>query len=572
MLDYCELFNPIWKIDRPLKETLKLLKNSQYRRIILFFYTLSALMLIGVLLELSFSYFYEMKRARSDADNLSQVFQTQIEGVFKKIDLVMHDTVRVLESRPNLERWSRTELLQLVGEGKAYIPEAQNFFVLGPDGIDKLRTKNGVPYNFSDRDYFYKQVISTGNKLIFSRPLVSRETGKMVVVLSRKLVGKNNEFLGIVGAAVPLTFFSEFYSKLNLLPDSAITISSSENVLYSRYPWTEKYIGSTILSPETVTELFYKNKRVFATERKSRIDGIKRITSSRKVGDYGFFVVVALSKLEYLKGWFFKCAVYFASFIMLFVFAMNFLVRSLRALSDLEEQRKLVVQKAKLTSLGEMAGGVAHEINNPLAIISVKIGLLIKAIEKDQYEPEEFKKSLQKIGQTTERIAKIVRSLKTFSRTNEHDPFVPTPLRDIIDQTLEICQEKFKNSPVSLSVENIPDVKINCRESQIVQVLLNLLSNALDAVEKLENKWIEISVKQINEETVVIRITDSGYGIPENVASNIMQPFFTTKDVGKGTGLGLSISKGIIDDHNGKIYLDKESPNTCFVIEMAVVG
>lgn len=554
-----------------MKVTLKLLKNSQYKRIIFFFYALSAFMFIGMTLELTFSYFHEMKRARSDADNLSQVFQVQIEGVFKKIDLVMHDTVKVLQSRSDLSQWSKAELVALMTEGKSFIPEAQNFFVLGADGIDKIRTKNGVPYNFSDRDYFYKQISAKENKLIFSKPIVSRESGKLVVILSRKLVNKKNDFIGIVAAAVPLAFFSEFYSKLNLLPDSAITISSSENVLYSRYPWTEQFIGTSLLNPETVNELFYKNKRVFISERKSRIDGIKRITSSRKVGDYGFFVVVALSKLEYLKGWFFKCGVYLASFIVLFVFAMNFLVKSLRALSDLEEQRKLVVQKAKLTSLGEMAGGVAHEINNPLAIISGKIALLIKTIEKGQYEAEEFKNSLQKISQTTDRIAKIVRSLKTFSRTNEHDPFVATSLRDIIDQTLEICQEKFKNTPVSLKVHDIPDVKINCRESQIVQVLLNLLGNALDAVEKLDEKWIEISVIKTSEDSIVIRVTDSGQGISENIASNIMQPFFTTKDVGKGTGLGLSISKGIIDDHNGKLYLDKNSPNTCFVIEMTTV-
>lgn len=552
-------------------QMFKLLKNSEYKRIVVFFYILSALIFVGVSLELTFSYFHEIRRARLEAANLSQVFQVQIEGVFTKIDLVMYDTVRVLKSRPTLNHWSKAELQELVTEGKSYIPEAQNFFILGADGTDKLRTKDGVPLNFSDRDYFYRQITGTSDRLIFSRPLVSRETGKQVVILSRKIVDKNNVFQGIVAAGVPLKFFSEFYSKLNLLQDSAITISSSDNILYSRYPWVEKYIGSSVLSKEMVNELFYNNKRVYGSERKSKIDGINRITSSRKVGDYGFFVVVALSKVQYLQGWFLKCGIYFAGFIVLFIFAMNFLSRSLKAFGDLEDQRKLVVQKAKLTSLGEMAGGVAHEINNPLAIISGKIALLIKAIDKDQYDPEEFKSSLLKISQTTDRIAKIVRSLKTFSRTNEQDPLIPTPLNEIIDQTLEICQEKFKSSPVSLTVNSIPNVKINCRESQIVQVLLNLLSNALDAVEKLDEKWVDINVMEINGEFVVIRITDSGQGIPESIANNIMLPFYTTKDVGKGTGLGLSISKGIIEDHNGKFYLDKLCPNTCFVIEMGIV-
>ena len=554
-----------------MKEISRLLKKSQYKRIIFFFCSVSALILIGAGLELGFSYFYEIKRARTDADNLNQAFQTQIESIFKKIDLVLLDTVNILEAKSKLEDWNPSELSALLTKRNSYIPEAQNVFVVGKDGVDRVRFRYGSRFNLSDRDYFYKQISSAENKLFFSRPLVSRETGRLVVILSRKIFDKKGQFAGIVAAGVPLTIFSDFYSRLNLRPNSAITINGIDNILYSRYPWAEKFVGLPLSNQDTIRELFYNGKKVVFSERKSRIDGITRITSARRVGEYNFFVVVAISKMEYLMGWFAKCGIYIASFIALFVFALNFLIRSLKALNDLEEQRKVAVQNAKLTSLGEMAGGIAHEINNPLAIISGRVNLLIKSIANDQYNAETFQSALEKIGQTTDRIAKIVKSLKAFSRTNEQDPFIPTAVKDVIDHTVEICREKFRTSPVSLKIDAVPEVQINCRESQIVQVVLNLLSNSFDAVEKLPEKWIEVKFEVVGNEKILIKVLDSGAGIPESVANNIMQPFFTTKDVGKGTGLGLSISKGIIEDHNGKIYLDKECSNTCFIIEMGIV-
>nr|BDT29029.1 ATP-binding protein [Bacteriovorax sp. HI3] len=554
-----------------MKEISRLLKKSQYKRIIFLFCFVSTLLLIGVSVELGVSYFYEIRRARLDADNLNQAFGTQIESTFKKVDMVLLNTIELLKSRNSIEDWKTEELSKILVEKNRFIPEAQNVFVVGKDGRDKVRFKLNSKFNLGDRDYFYKQFSSVENKLVFSKPLVSRETGRLVIILSRKILDKNNQFAGIVAAGVPLIYFSNFYSELNLLPDSAITINGIDNLLYSRYPWVEKFIGFPLQNQDTIRELFYHNKRAVFAERKSRIDGVTRITSARRVGDYDFFVVTALSKSQYMTGWYTKCAIYIISFIVLFIFALNFLTRSLKALNDLEEQRKVAVQNAKLTSLGEMAGGIAHEINNPLAIISGRVNLMIKSIDSNQYDPEGFKTSLDKIGQTTERIAKIVRSLKAFSRTNEQDPFIPTQVKDVIEHTIEICREKFRTSPVSLKIDSIPDVQINCRESQIVQVVLNLLSNAFDAVEKLDEKWIEVKFEVIGSEKILIKVIDSGMGIPDSVANNIMQPFFTTKEVGKGTGLGLSISKGIIEDHNGKIYLDKEVSNTCFVIEMGIV-
>lgn len=112
-------------------------------------------------------------------------------------------------------------------------------------------------------------------------------------------------------------------------------------------------------------------------------------------------------------------------------------------------------------------------------------------------------------------------------------------------------------------------INIEVRPTQISQVLLNLLSNAIDAVEKSNEKWIELR-GFTRDHSVFITVTDSGKGIPPVVASRLMEPFFTTKEVGKGTGLGLSISKRIIEEYRGQLYYDTSSPQTRFVIELPI--
>lgn len=108
---------------------------------------------------------------------------------------------------------------------------------------------------------------------------------------------------------------------------------------------------------------------------------------------------------------------------------------------------------------------------------------------------------------------------------------------------------------------------LNCRGVQISQVLLNLLNNAFDAIELLPEKWIKLDAMKM-EDTIVIHVTDSGHGIPEEEREKIFQPFYTTKPIGKGTGLGLSLSRKIVQDHKGTLTLDTNSAHTRFVIKI----
>lgn len=224
-----------------------------------------------------------------------------------------------------------------------------------------------------------------------------------------------------------------------------------------------------------------------------------------------------------------------------------------------------LVQSAKMTALGEMAGGIAHEINNPLAIISLSTQIIRSYLAQISTDHPLLHVNIERIDATSKRIAKIIDGLRSFSRESDIAPREITTVGDMIGTTLSLCREKFAVHGIELRLDPYDvELQLSCNSVQISQVLLNLLNNSFYAVQKLPVKWIQIQVVVVDE-FVQIAVTDSGSGIPEEIQKNIFQPFYTTKPQGHGTGLGLSISKGIIQSHQGDLYIDSECVNTRFV-------
>lgn len=232
---------------------------------------------------------------------------------------------------------------------------------------------------------------------------------------------------------------------------------------------------------------------------------------------------------------------------------------------NLQNQMRLV-ESARLASLGEMAGGVAHEINNPLAVIVAYTEKLRDSLKGHNFSgSESAHASLAKIESTATRIAKIVSGLRSISRDGSRDALRPTAVGGLIEDAVSLCIEKAKHGRIEIKVvHQDPTLKISCRPVQISQIVLNLLINSIQAVSQLEEKWIQI-VTEKRASNLEIRIVDSGRGIPPEIRKKIFDPFFTTKEVGKGTGLGLGISKAIIEDHGGTLILDSDCANTTFV-------
>jgi PAS domain S-box-containing protein len=243
-----------------------------------------------------------------------------------------------------------------------------------------------------------------------------------------------------------------------------------------------------------------------------------------------------------------------------------------RVEQELEASRAQIVSSSRLSALGMMAGGIAHEINNPLAVIYASAANISRMAESGSVPVPAVLKNCNRISLTADRISRIVRSLRHVARESSADEFRETPVREIVDETLELCAERFRANNIRLAVSVVePSAVISCREVQMCQLLLNLLQNAYDElVDREGERWVKLDVTYCPG-WVVLSVSDSGAGIsPENRA-HIMEPFFTTKPVGKGTGLGLSISRSIAMEHGGTLELDEESPYTCFRLKLPLL-
>jgi len=226
-----------------------------------------------------------------------------------------------------------------------------------------------------------------------------------------------------------------------------------------------------------------------------------------------------------------------------------------------------LIESARLSALGEMASGIAHEINNPLTIIRSKVSILKTRLNTNKLTIESASTEFDKIDSTIDRIVKIIQGLRTHSRNANNDPFIETPVYSVINDTLELCKEKFNYNSVTIKVNCPPDLTFECRAAQISQILMNLLTNAFDAINTLNEKWIEINVSD-DTHNIIFCVTDSGHGIESKIAKKIMQPFYTTKEFGKGTGLGLSISNSLAKAHNGYLQYIPHSKNTTFMLTL----
>lgn len=238
----------------------------------------------------------------------------------------------------------------------------------------------------------------------------------------------------------------------------------------------------------------------------------------------------------------------------------------------IKKQQADLIYSSKMRALGQMAGGIAHEINNPLAIIKAEAEDIIDiADEEGSLDSATAVDAAEKITLTTNRIANIIKGLKIFSRNDKNDNAEAILLKEVFEDVISLCEDRAKRKAIKLdlTIED-PDFKILGQPTQIYQVFVNLINNAFDAIESANEKWVKIDIKREHKQ-VVIRVIDSGPGIPVIERDKIFQPFYSTKEVGKGTGLGLSISKGIIESHHGLFYIDGNYKNTCFAAKIPLL-
>ena len=277
-----------------------------------------------------------------------------------------------------------------------------------------------------------------------------------------------------------------------------------------------------------------------------------------------------------------------------------------QALNELKSTQAQLIQTEKMSSLGQMVAGVAHEINNPVSFVYGNINHvnqyiedileLIELYQQEFPEPgddieekledmeldfvkEDLPKILSSMKMGAIRIREIVLSLRNFSRLDEAD-MKEVDIHEGIESTLLILQNRLKSKPNRTEIEIIKNYnqlpKVECYPGQLNQTLMNIINNAIDVLEEgidkldIQNPQICIHTELINNQTVAIRIADNGMGMTQEVKNKLFDPFFTTKPVGKGTGLGLSITYQIIvEKHQGKLSCQSEpGKGTEFIIEI----
>jgi two-component system NtrC family sensor kinase len=246
------------------------------------------------------------------------------------------------------------------------------------------------------------------------------------------------------------------------------------------------------------------------------------------------------------------------------------LVEADRAVCEMNAQ---LVQSDKLASMGKMAASVAHEINNPLAVISEKTGWAMDLLEEEEFQPSknlgELRRSLQKIDEHVERARKVVHNMLGFARRMEpHTEDVD--INQVIDQTISLLENYARTSNIDIQTDLASDLPIIASDqAQLQQVFLNLVSNAIDAIGNSGS--IEVSTRQLDG-NIHVDVKDNGPGMSPEMQRKIFEPFVTTKSGGKGTGLGLWVSLGIVEKMGGTITVESKVGEGCtFTVQLPIV-
>jgi two-component system NtrC family sensor kinase len=238
---------------------------------------------------------------------------------------------------------------------------------------------------------------------------------------------------------------------------------------------------------------------------------------------------------------------------------------------ELKRAHEHVLHVEKMASIGKMAAVVAHEVNNPLSGILTYAKLLQKWVASGRAEHEKREEAMQcleLIASESRRCGELVKNLLTLSRTAPMN-VQPTDLRAVIDRCLLLMRHQLELGGIQLQMNFAQELpRVPCDPAQIEQVFLALIMNAIDAMPKGGNLWIEARLSNDQSE-IKIQVRDDGAGIAPDVLPQIFEPFLTTKESGHGVGLGLAISRGIVERHNGRIEVQSElGRGTTFTITL----
>jgi signal transduction histidine kinase/CheY-like chemotaxis protein len=449
--------------------------------------------------------------------------------------------------------------------------------LIGPDGTIIASTEPTMKSGFSDRDYFSFHAHAEGDSLFVGTPIKGRFTGRTVISLTRKLTDSKGGFAGIVFIAVNPDFFAADYRDYKLDHGASLAMIGMDGITRVRRLGNNVTYGGSVLASRLFTELKSSTSGSYVGVAAS--DGVRRAASYRKLEHYPFVMVVASSMSEIDKSLRIRESVYFIVALLLSATVILGGVatagsrRTKAAAAAIQVKLEGQLRESqKMESIGVLAGGIAHDFNN---IITLILGNLKIVREEDRGLSPGGVESLNEIQKAAARARDLVGQILSFGRrTAVHADTVQLDV--IVEDAVRILRKTLPSQIEIAFVCLNGTPLVNVDSNQIAQVLLNLGSNAADALDgkpgkitfQLESIPFDDEARKLNAHldavkqdhagpAVQLTVTDTGHGIPDVLLNRIFEPFVTTKPVGKGTGLGLSVVHGIVNAHGGTVWAQR---------------
>ncbi len=516
------------------------------------------------------SYQLGFRAAEARTAHLSGMLQEHSERACETISLALTDARNVLtghsdaEIRGSKALWDKIVTIQSVG------PQIGTIFVIGADGSDVLTTRGfpPPPVNFGDRDYFLAQKDQDVG-VFLGTAYKGRLVDLPIFNFSIRRTNPDGSFAGVIGSSAAVSYFRDFYARAGDVDDDfSVALVRDDGAVLVRYP---QFTFGDKLAVLLAANVSGKPNIRYA---KSNIDGKDRIYATSKVGQFPAYVAYSISMQAVRRQWIEDLIAPGIATLLgaMALFALSFVAvrraqREALATRELQEEtgrreqaERSLMHAQKLDEIGRLTSGIAHDFNNLLTII---LGNLALAKKRNGSAAIRL---LRGAEDAAKRGAALTSQLLTFSRAQALHPRNIDVNQVLLEAKSWISRAITESVAIKLQLQ--PDsLPVYLDVAQLESALLNLVVNARDAMQGCGTLMIRSYVAHAPEgapvslepgEYVAIAVSDTGVGIPDAVASKILQPFFTTKPAGKGTGLGLSQVHAFVRQSGGEIAIESK--------------
>ena len=455
-------------------------------------------------------------------------------------------------------------------------PQVDVATITDKDGnvVNFTRSWPPPPINLSDRDYF-KALISNANlKSFLSIPVQNRGTGTWTFYLARPIRALNGSFLGVLLTGLHSGYYEMLFNSAAISSDMSVSLFRTDGFLLARYPVKEEFLGKSFAQRPVFTTLVNRGdvgKTMITSEPRMTSGGQKelRIIAPSSVPGYPLLVSVTIGADLVFAGWqnaAFWVGVTVSTLLLIILFlthiAAKLLYAQALALRDLSHEKQRadssageLLRLSRLSTMQEMSSAIAHELNQPLAAtanyLSVAAMRLNAAGGSDWARQSEV---LDKAQQQVQRAGEIIRRLRNFISRGKSEES-RTDIYGIIESAISFSLVRDQHADIALTCPKTTEkLYVQVDSIQIQQVLMNLIRNAVEAMENQSDKRLTIAARTVEGGKVEVSVRDNGPGLPAEIREQVFHPFNTTK--AKGMGVGLSICRTIVEAHGGTIRVD----------------